>query len=518
MSSKTPKTTLSGIEIPAYLNKTEVQLNPPGEFPFTRGVYPKMYRDRLWTMRMYSGFGTASESNQRYKKLIASGGTGLSVAFDLPTQMGLDSDDSKAQGEVGKSGVAIDSVEDMLELFSGIDLSKVSTSMTINSTAAILLTMYQVVAEEQGVDAKVLRGTIQNDLLKEYAARGTYIYPVKHSMRLITNLFEYCHQTSPKWNTISISGYHIREAGSTAVQEVAFTLSNGLAYVQAAVEAGLKVDEFAPRLSFFFNSHNNFFEEICKFRAARTLWAKLLKERFQANDRSCQLRFHTQTGGSTLTAQQIENNVVRVAYQAMSAVLGGTQSLHTNGKDEALSLPTESSATTALRTQQILANETGVIDTVDPLAGSYFVEELTQQIEENALKEIYKIDEMGGAVAAIEQGYMQDQIQKSAYDYQKKIENKELKIVGVNCFEESAPQKMDLHKVDESIAKTQSQRLADLKSKRDNDLVQKNLLELKKAASTEANLIPLIKSCVQARATLGEVSNVLREVFGEFMG
>jgi methylmalonyl-CoA mutase N-terminal domain/subunit len=488
----------------------------PGAFPFTHGVQPTMYRGRLWTMRLYSGFATASESNQRYKKLIASGGTGLSVAFDLPTQMGLDSDDARAIGEVGKAGVAIDSLADMEILFDGIDLSQVSTSMTINATAPILLALYMAVAEKQTVPFSEITGTIQNDLLKEYAARGTYIYPVEPSMRLITDIFKFCHEQLPQWNTISISGYHIREAGSTAVQEVAFTLANGLAYVQAALDAGMKVDDFAPRLSFFFNAHNNFFEEVAKFRAARRLWAKMMKKRFKASDRSCQLRFHTQTGGSTLTAQQIDNNVVRVAYQAMSAVLGGTQSLHTNSRDEALALPTETSAQLALRTQQILAHETGVADVVDPLAGSYFVESLTDDIETRVMAYIEEIDKMGGAIRAIENGYMQKEIQNAAFECQIAVQMKEQVVVGVNEYVVPETRRSEILKVDESLAKNQIKNLKKIKSNRDNVHVQKALASLKKTATTSGNLMPEILAAVRVYATLGEIANALREVFGEY--
>lgn len=491
-------------------------LNIPGAFPFTRGVQPTMYRGRLWTMRMYAGFGTAEESNERYKKLIAHGGTGLSVAFDLPTQMGLDSDDARSQGEVGKAGVAIDSIEDMKTLFSGIDLSQVSTSMTINATAAILLALYIAVAEEQGVPSHKISGTIQNDILKEYAARGTYIYPPDASMRVITDIFAFCKDRVPKWNTISISGYHIREAGSTAVQEVAFTLANGLAYVQAALDVGLKVDDFAPRLSFFFNAHNYFFEEVAKFRAARRLWAKLMRERFNANDQSCMLRFHTQTGGSTLTAQQIDNNVVRVAYQAMSAVLGGTQSLHTNSRDEALALPTEDSARLALRTQHVLACETGVPDSIDPLAGSYYVESLTDAIECRAFEYIQKIDAMGGSVRAIENGYIQQEIQNSAYAYQRAVESKDLIIVGVNEFQSREETKPSLLKVDPGLEVQQVQKLKKLKSSRDNGAVAKALADLKVSAKGKDNLMPKILHAVKSQATLGEISSALREVFGEY--
>jgi methylmalonyl-CoA mutase, N-terminal domain len=515
-------TTLSNQDVePVYLPQQDDpsyddRLGMPGKFPYTRGVQPNMYRGRLWTMRMYAGFGTAHESNQRYKQLIASGGTGLSVAFDLPTQMGLDSDDAKSLGEVGKAGVAIDSLADMEVLFDGIDLAKVSTSMTINATAGVLLALYIAVAEKQGVSVDQIKGTIQNDLLKEYAARGTYIYPVDASMRIITDIFAYCKDNVPKWNTISISGYHIREAGSTAVQEIAFTLANGLAYVQAAVDAGLEVDAFAPRLSFFFNSHNYFFEEVAKFRAARRIWAKLMKERFKASDRSCQLRFHTQTGGCTLTAQQIDNNVVRVAYQAMSAVLGGTQSLHTNSRDEALALPTEESARLALRTQQVLGYETGVTDTVDPLAGSYYVESLTDEVEAKALEYIQRIDDMGGAVKAIESGYMQKEIQNSAFDYQKAVESKDHLIVGVNKFEIKENNKPDILKVDEKLGEQQIKKLKELKAKRDNEAVEKSLKAIQQAAKDGTNLMPKFLDAVKCYTTLGEISNALREVFGEY--
>ncbi len=496
--------------------KAKTKLGEPGKFPYTRGVQPNMYRGRFWTMRMYSGFGTAHESNQRYKELINAGGTGLSVAFDLPTQMGLDSDDARARGEVGKAGVAIDSLADMQILFDGIDLAKVSTSMTINSTAAILLAFYIIVGEQNGVSVQKITGTIQNDLLKEYVARGTYIYPVEHSMRLITDIFAFCKDQVPQFNTISISGYHIREAGSTAVQEVAFTLANGLEYVKAAVQAGLKVNDFAPRLSFFFNAHNNFFEEVAKFRAARRLWATLMQKRFKANHRSCQLRFHTQTGGCTLTAQQIDNNIVRVAYQAMSAVLGGTQSLHTNSRDEALALPTEESARVALRTQQVLAHETGVADTVDPLAGSYFVESLTDEIEKRALDYIKRIDAMGGAVKAIEKGFMQNEIQQSAFEYQKAVEEKKLIIVGVNDFLTRENTKPTLLKVDDKLESDQVGRLKKLKFTRDNAAVKVNLQSLKKAAAGTENLMPYIMAAAKSYATLGEIAATLKEVFGAY--
>ncbi len=521
-STRKKFTTLSDIPVDALYqpkNPDETYLKEdsfPGQFPYTRGVQPNMYRGRYWTMRQYAGFGTAEESNRRYRDLINSGGTGLSVAFDLPTQMGLDSDDPRSQGEVGKTGVAIDSLEDMETLFDEIDLTKVSTSMTINATASTLLALYIAVGEKKGISSDKLSGTIQNDILKEYIARGTYIYPPEPSMRVITDIFSFCKDHVPKWNTISISGYHIREAGSTAIEEVAFTIANGLAYVQAALDAGLKVDDFAPRLSFFFNSHNYFFEEVAKFRAARKLWAKLMKERFKANDRSCQLRFHTQTAGCSLTAQQIDNNVVRVAYQAMSAVLGGTQSLHTNSRDEALALPTKESAMIALRTQQVLAYETGAADTIDPLAGSYFVEELTSRVENDALMLIKKIDELGGATKAIEKGFQQLSIQNSAFEYQRKIEEKDLIIVGQNHFEMEENLKPDLMKVKPELEKKQVDQLKSLKSRRDNELVKKYLTDLKTAAKGTDNLMPHILNSVRAYTSLGEISGALREVFGTY--
>lgn len=488
----------------------------PGQPPYTRGVQPTMYRGRTWTMRQYAGFGTAEESNLRYKDLIANGSTGLSVAFDLPTQMGLDSDDPRARGEVGKTGVAISSLEDMETLMAGIPLHKISTSMTINATAAILLAFYIAVAKKQGVSADKIRGTIQNDVLKEYIARGTYIYPPSPSMRIITDIFSYCKDHVQNWNTISISGYHIREAGSNAVQEIAFTLSNGLAYVQAALDAGLKVDDFAPRLSFFFNAHNYFFEEIAKFRAARRLWARLMKERFKATDRSCQLRFHTQTAGCSLQAQQIDNNVVRVAYQALSAVLGGTQSLHTNSRDEALALPTVASARLALRTQQVLAFETGVSDTIDPLAGSYFVESLTDRLEKEASDLINKVDRLGGAVSAIEKGFQQKEIQNSAFEYQRKIEEKKLILVGVNEFQSEEPHTSNLLKVPPELEAKQVNKLVQLKNRRDNTVVTKARASLKKEAEGPGNLMPRIIECVECYTTLGEISKTLKEVFGTY--
>ena len=493
------------------------QLNFPGQYPFTRGVYPTMYRGRFWTMRQYAGFATAEESNKRYRYLLSQGVTGLSVAFDLPTQIGYDSDDPLAEGEVGKVGVAIDSLRDMEILFDGIPLDKVSTSMTINATAAILLAMYIAVAKKQGADLKRLSGTIQNDILKEYIARGTYIFPPEPSMRIITNIFEYCNAHLPSWNTISISGYHIREAGSTAVQEVAFTFANGIAYVQAAIDAGLQVDKFGARLSFFFNSHNNLFEEIAKFRAARRLWAKIMKERFGAtNPKAMMLRFHTQTAGSTLTAQQPLNNIVRTTIQALAAVLGGTQSLHNNAYDEALSLPTELSAMVALRTQQILAYESEVGDTVDPLGGSYFIEKLTDEIEQRATEYIHRIDQIGGSVEAIKIKYFQNEIAKSAYEYQKKVESGEKVIVGVNKFQVEEKFKPEILKIDDATVARQIERLRELRRTRDNKRVTETLNALKQAARGTENLMPFILDAVEAYATIGEISNALREVFGEY--
>ena len=489
----------------------------PGRYPFVRGVQPTMYRGRYWTMRQYAGFASAAESNKRYRFLLDQGQTGLSVAFDLPTQIGYDSDDEMAIGEVGKVGVAIDSLEDMETLFHKIPLDRVSTSMTINSPAAILLAMYIVVAEKQGVSAEKLRGTIQNDILKEYSSRGTYIFPPKPSMRIITDMFSFCTEKVPQWNTISISGYHIREAGSTAVQEVAFTLANGIAYVEAALKAGLDVDIFGPRLSFFFNAHLDFFEEVAKYRAARRLWASIMKERFGAkNPKSMMIRFHTQTAGCTLTAQQPKNNIVRVAFQALSAVLGGTQSLHTNSMDEALALPSEEAVQIALRTQQLIAYETGVADTVDPLAGSYYVEALTKEIYERAEAYIHKIDEMGGAVAAIEKGYIQREIQDSAYRYQREIEQDERIVVGQNRFKTEEAKPGGLLRVDPAVRTSQIERLKTLRSKRDDERVKKTLSDLKIAADGNANLMPLILKAVKAYATLGEICNVLRDVFGEY--
>lgn len=495
----------------------ENELGFPGAFPYTRGVQPTMYRSRFWTMRMYAGFATAKESNERYKYLIEQGSMGLSVAFDLPTQMGYDSDDVISEGEVGKVGVAIDSLADMEILFDGIPLDKVSTSMTINAPASVLLAMYIAVAEKQGVTSDKLRGTIQNDILKEYVARGTYIFPTKPSMRLITNIFEYCSKEVPKWNTISISGYHIREAGSTAVQEVAFTLANGIAYVQAAIDAGLNVDDFAPRLSFFFNAHNDLLEEVSKYRAARKLWAKIMKERFGAtNPKSMALKFHTQTGGSTLTAQQTENNIVRVAIQTLAAVLGGTQSLHTNSKDEALALPTEESVRTALRTQQIVAHESGVADTIDPLAGSFYIETMTKKIEDEAMKIITKIDDLGGSPSAIDKGYMQQEIMDAAYKYQREIEENQRVIVGVNKFQVKEESPKGLLRVDPSVGEGQKKKLATLRANRDNDKVKDTLDKLRAGCEGDANLMPLILDAVREYATLGEICNVMRDVFGEY--
>ncbi len=496
-----------------YLGK----LGFPGQHPFTRGVQPTMYRGRLWTMRQYAGFGTAQETNERFRFLLDQGQTGLSVAFDLPTQIGYDSDHDLAEGEVGRVGVAIDSLEDMEVVFDGIPLGKVSTSMTINAPAAILLAMYQAVGEKQGVSPDKLSGTVQNDILKEYVARGTYIFPPEPSMRLVTDVFEYCSKNIPSWNTISISGYHIREAGSTAAQEIAFTIADGIAYVQAAIDKGLDVDDFAGRLSFFFNSHMNFFEEIAKFRAARRIWARIMKERFMAKKpKSMMLRFHTQTAGSSLTAQQPDNNVVRTAMEALAAVLGGTQSLHTNSRDEALALPTEESVRIALRTQQIIAHETGVADTIDPLAGSYFIEKLTDELESKALEYIKKIDDMGGAVKSIEKGFMQREIQDSAYRYQKAVEAKQKKVVGLNCFEVEEEQPKNLLRVNPAIGEGQKRRLASLKERRDGQAVASALKAVEAAARGQDNLVPPIFEAVKVYATIGEICQVLRGVFGVY--
>lgn len=495
----------------------EEELGGPGAFPFTRGIYPNMYRSRFWTMRQYGGFGTARETNERFKYLLSKGQTGLSVAFDLPTQMGYDSDHPLAEGEVGKSGVAIDSLEDMEILFDGVQLEKITTSMTINATAAILLALYIAIAKKQNANLSKIGGTVQNDILKEYIARSTYIYPPEPSMRLVTDIFEYCRDHLPKWNTISISGYHIREAGANAVQELAFTFANAVAYVRAAQERGLDVNQFGTRLSFFFACHNNFLEEVAKFRAARRIWAHIMKEKFKTvNPKAMMVRFHTQTGGSTLTAQQPDNNIVRVTIQALAAVLGGTQSLHTNSKDEALALPTEEAVRIALRTQQIIAQESGVADTVDPLAGSYFVESLTNEIEARVWEYLEKIESMGGAVRAIQQYYFQTEIGNSAYAYQRAIENREKIIVGVNKFVEQEEISPDILKVDPSVREAQIARLNALKSKRDQGKAAKTLADLKKAALSTENLIPGILACVEAYLSVGEISDCLREVFGTY--
>lgn len=495
----------------------ESKLGFPGEYPYTRGVYPTMYRSRFWTMRQYAGFATAEESNKRYRYLLEHGTTGLSVAFDLPTQMGYDSDHPMAEGEIGKVGVAIDSLRDMEILFDGIRLDQITTSMTINATAAILLCMYVAIAKKQNADLRKISGTIQNDILKEYIARGTYIYPPKPSMRLVTDTFQWCSENLPKWNAISISGYHIREAGSTAVQEVAFTFANAIAYIQNAIEAGLAVDSFCPQISFFFNSHNNFFEEIAKFRAARRVWAKIMKERFHAkNPESMKLKFHAQTGGSTLTAQQIDNNIVRVTLQALAAVLGGCQSLHTNSRDEALALPTEDSVRIALRTQQIIAYESNVTDTVDPLGGAYYVEYLTDEIEQRVWEYLNKIDKMGGAVKGIEMQYFQNEIASSAYKYQQAIERKEKVIVGVNDFVTEENLQQSILQIDPKVHEKQVERLNALKRERDNNKVSYSLNLLKQTAQSNVNIIPAILQCVEAYATLGEISDALREVWGEY--
>src|SRR5450759_4549922 len=515
--------TSSEIEIPDLLSEEDMgnfdshaQLGYPGEFPFTRGVQPTMYRSRFWTMRQYAGFATAEESNKRYHFLLGQGTTGLSIAFDLPTQMGYDADHPLSEGEVGKVGVSISSLEDMETLLNGLPLDRISTSMTINATASILLSLYIAVAKKQGADIRKLSGTVQNDVLKEYTARGTYIYPPQHSMRIITNIFRYCTENVPRWNTISISGYHIREAGSTAVQEVAFTLSNAIAYVQGAIDAGLNVDRFSGQLSFFFNSHNNLFEEVAKYRAARRMWAHIMRERFQAKDpRSMMLRFHTQTAGSTLTAQQPDNNIVRTSYQALEAVLGGAQSLHTNSKDEALSLPTEESARIALRTQQLLAYETGVADVVDPLAGSYFVESLTNALEEQAWRYIEQIDALGGSVRAIERGFMQAEIELAAYEYQHALEAQDAVVVGVNRFVLENEARPHLLRVDPTVGQQQAAKLAELRQRRDNSQAQRALTALQQGAAGTANLLPLIIAAVEAYATLGEISDSMRRVFGE---
>ena len=518
--------TSSNIEMKRAFDPTDLKedwsytdkLGYPGQYPFTRGVQPTMYRGRFWTMRQYSGFATAAESNARYKYLLEQGTTGLSVAFDLPTQIGYDSDHEMSHGEVGKVGVAIDSLKDFEVLFDGIPLDKVSTSMTINATASILLALYLVRAEQQGVSYDQVRGTIQNDLLKEYIARGTYIYPPAESMRVITNIFEYCHQHVPKWNTISISGYHIREAGSTAAQEVAFTLANAIAYLEGAQKAGLNVDDIAPRMAFFFNAHNNFLEEVAKFRAARRLWAKIVKDRFKAeNPKSMLLRFHTQTAGSTLTAQQPDNNIMRVTLQALAAVMGGTQSLHTNSKDEALALPTEKTVEIALRTQQVIAYESGVANTIDPFAGSYAVEAMTDQIEDQAMEYIAKIDDLGGAIKAIEKGYVQQEIMDAAYKYQLAVESKDEIVVGVNQFRSKAPEEEpDLLKIDDSVEKAKLVELKELRESRDNGACNDAITKLKEAARDESvNVMPHIIQAVRCYCTIGEIADAMRDVFGE---
>ncbi|MEX2658831.1 MAG: methylmalonyl-CoA mutase family protein [Acidimicrobiales bacterium] len=519
-----PRRTDSGIEVKALYGPGELEgwdyderLGDPGKPPYTRGVYPTMYRGRPWTIRPYSGFGTAAATNERFKYLLANGSTGLSCAFDLPTQMGYDSDHPRSEGEVGKVGVAIDSIDDMRQLLDGIPLDQVTTSMTINATAPILLLLYELVAEEQGVAPKDIGGgTVQNDVLKEYIARGTYIYPPRQSMRLITDLFAYCTEHIPTWNTISISGYHIREAGSTAAQELAFTLANAIAYVEAAITAGLAVDQFAPRLSFFWNGHNDFFEEVAKFRASRRMWHTLMEQRFHAQDeKSKLLRFHTQTGGSTLTAQQPEVNVVRVALQALAAVMGGTQSLHTNGFDEAIGLPTERAARIALRTQQVIANESGVVNTPDPLAGSYFVESLTDELEALAWEYLEKIDAMGGAVAAIEAGYQMDEIEDASYAYTRAVDDVEKVIVGVNKHVDEQEVDPEVFPIDPAFQKAQADRVRTLKAERDQAVVDARLDDVRAAAEGDENLLYPMKEALQARATLGEVSDALREVFGE---
>jgi len=514
----------SGIEIRPVYSAGDLEgwdpatkLGAPGSPPYTRGIYPSMYRGRLWTMRQYAGFGSAETTNERFKFLLGAGQTGLSCAFDLPTQMGFDSDHPRAEGEVGKVGVAIDSLADMRLLLSGLPLDKVTTSMTINATAAILLLLYELVAEEQGVAPAALGGTIQNDILKEYVARGTYIYPPRPSMRLITDTFAYCAEKLPNWNMISISGYHIREAGSTAVQEIAFTMANGIAYVEAAREVGLDVDSFAPRLSFFWNAHNNLFEEVAKYRAARRIWARIMTERFGARDeRSTLLRFHTQTGGSTLTAQQPENNIVRVTVQALGAVLGGTQSLHTNGYDEALGLPTTKAAKIALRTQQVIGFESGVTDTVDPLAGSYFVEALTDEVEAAAWQYIERIDSMGGAVTAVEEGFMQEEIERAAYAYAKAIDGGEKVVVGVNRFKDEAPDAEDVFPIDPELQKAQIERTRAVRESRDQPAVDSALADVRAAAKGTGNILVPVREALRRMATLGEVSDVLRDVFGVY--
>ncbi len=514
--SENPFVTDSGIIIQRVYTTPIALTEEPGEYPFTRGIQPDMYRGKLWTMRQYAGYSTARESNKRYHFLLNQGITGLSVAFDLPTQMGYDSDHPLAEGEVGKSGVAIDSLKDVEILFDGINLEKITTSMTINATAAILLAMYITVARNQGADVKKISGTIQNDILKEYAARGTYIYPPKPSMRIITDIFDFCSRELPRWNTISVSGYHIREAGATAVQELAFTLADGKAYVQAALDRGLDINVFGRRISFFFNAHNHFFEEIAKFRAARRMWAKMMRQMGATDPQAQMLRFHTQTGGSTLTAQQVYNNIVRVTLQALSAVLGGTQSLHTNGFDEALALPTEEAARIALRTQQIIAYESGVTQTVDPLGGSFFLEALTSEMEQRAWEYIHRIDEMGGAVAAIEAGYIQNEIAASGYAYQQAVESGKKIIVGQNKFAVEEPPFNELLQIDDSIRNDQIKAIQKLKAERSETAVREALAQLKKTAEGTNNLMPAILDCVACYCTLGEISDTLRSIFGEY--
>jgi methylmalonyl-CoA mutase N-terminal domain/subunit len=519
MAATDRRETDSGIEIKPVYSAEDVPAGPelPGEYPYTRGPYPDMYRGRPWTIRQYAGFASAEESNTRYRYLLDRGQTGLSIAFDLPTQLGYDSDDPRAEGEVGRTGVAIDSIADMQILLGGIPLGEVSTSMTINAPAALLLLLYELVAEQQGVPGTALRGTVQNDVLKEYIARGNYIFPPKPSMRITTDLFAYCAERIPAWNTISISGYHIREAGSTAVQELAFTLANGIAYCAAAVDAGLSPDDFGARLSFFFNAHNQFFQEVAKFRAARRLWARIMRERFGAtNPRALALRFHAQTGGSTLTAQQPENNVVRVAIQALAAVCGGTQSLHTNGFDEALALPTERSARIALRTQQILANEAGATDTVDPLGGSYFIEALTDELEARAWELIGRIDELGGAVAAIEQGFVQGEIEAAAFRYQQEVESGERVIVGVNRYTESAGEKVELQRIDPEAERRQLERTARVRAERSAEAAAAALDEVRATARGQGNLLVPMREALRARCTIGEICSVLRDEFGTY--
>jgi methylmalonyl-CoA mutase, N-terminal domain len=510
--------TTSGIEFPPVVRFKERTPEPdPGEYPYTRGVYPGMYRDRLWTMRQYAGFSSAEETNERFKLLLKRGQTGLSCAFDLPTQLGLDADDPRAMAEVGLVGVSISTLDDMRRLTDGIALDEVTTSMTINAPASLLLLMYAIVAEEQGADVSRLGGTIQNDILKEYSARGTFIFPPRPSMRLVTDTFRYCADNIPRWNTISISGYHIREAGSTAVQEVAFTLSNGVAYVQAAIDAELDVDSFGPRLSFFFNAHSNFLEEIAKYRAARRMWARIMKERFGAqNPRSLMLRFHTQTAGSSLTAQQPLNNVVRTTLQALSAVMGGTQSLHTNGFDEALALPTEQAATLALRTQQIIAYESGVADTADPFAGSYVIEALTDEIEQRALELMQRVEDEGGAVAAVENGFIQDEIAESAFEWEKRLEAGEIRIVGVNFQRDEREAEVPLHHIDQERVRAQIERTRAYKAAQDRDAVETALSGVRQAAEGDENLLVVMRQALVSGATLGQVCNALRDVWGEY--